>query len=279
MDKLDILICLAAQECIEREADEFMSLEVAEDALTERKIRKIEKKCRQAEKGYTRFHALKVACVACLVVISLMFTACMSIKEVRTAIWNVIVDYYEDHIAVNFGTDDGKPDTDPSGSQNGPAGDTSDNNNGNQPVVDDGKDDEDNKPADEKPTDETPTVEIPETIEQKACLSFLPEGYSSEIKMETDTVRLIEVGNNSNTKFYFYQMTIISTDGLYVDYEENDIVTELTVNGYYALLVEYADEPGFFVIVWRDDKYEYSLQGNFDSEQQALQIAEAVRLE
>ena len=95
MDKLDILICLAAQECIEREANEFMSLEVTEDALTERKIRKIEKKCRQAEKGYTRFHALKVACVACLVVISLMFTACMSIKEVRTAIWNVIVDYYE----------------------------------------------------------------------------------------------------------------------------------------------------------------------------------------
>ena len=50
MDKLDILICLAAQECIEREANEFMSLEVTEDALTERKIRKIEKKMQTGRK-------------------------------------------------------------------------------------------------------------------------------------------------------------------------------------------------------------------------------------
>ena len=278
MDKLDILICLAAQECIEREANEFMSLEVTEDALTERKIRKIEKKCRQAEKGYTRFHALKVACVACLVVISLMFTACMSIKEVRTAIWNVIVDYYEDHIAVNFGSEDGKTDIDPSGSKNEPTGDTSDNN-GNQPVVDDGKDDEDNKPVDEKPTDETPTVEIPTTIEQKAYLSFLPEGYSSEILHQTEKQVFIGVNKDSELKFYFSQSIIVSTDTIFVDYEENDIVTELTVNNNHALLVEYADEPGVFVIVWRDNKYEYTLHGNFDSKQQIIRIAEAVKLD
>ena len=279
MDKLDILICLAAQECIEREANEFMSLEVTEDALTERKIRKIEKKCRQAEKGYTRFHALKVACVACLVVISLMFTACMSIKEVRTAIWNVIVDYYEDHIAVNFGSDDGKPDTDPSGSQNGPAGDTSDNNNGNQPVVDDGKDDEDNKPADEKPTDETPTVEIPTTIEQKAYLSFLPEGYSSEILHQTEKQVFIGVNKDSELKFYFIQSTIVSTDNIFVDYEKGDKVSKVTIKNHNGILVEYTGEAGNYMLVWRDNNYEYSLYGYFASSAQVIQIAEAVKLD
>lgn len=176
MDNLDLLISASVGACIEREADSFLSIEVEKITLTERIKRQLEKKCAKIQKGHTRFHPLKVACVACLIVMSLLFTACISIKEIRESIWKVIIEYYDDHMAINFNE---------SGGNN-----TGTNNNQKPSItepVDDNKTDSslDDGSNNDGKTDDTvvdpPIVERPTTIEQKAYLSELPDGYSFDI--------------------------------------------------------------------------------------------------
>ena len=78
--------------------------------LSERVINNIEKIIRRESKverfKQTRKVLSKVAVIA-LIVISVVFTAMMSVSAIRTAIWEIITEWYEEYIAIGYEPEEG----------------------------------------------------------------------------------------------------------------------------------------------------------------------------
>ena len=48
---------------------------------------------------------LKTALVACLILISVLFTACMCIPTIRESIWNAAINFYDKYLVINYTPD------------------------------------------------------------------------------------------------------------------------------------------------------------------------------
>lgn len=107
-DRLDALISLGTRSLIDKEAEKFMQL--SEDTkISSKGRRKVERSIKHyqdQEKMQKFIKPVKVAGIACLVGISLTFTACVSIPKVREAMWDAVVEWYDDYIAVRFQKND-----------------------------------------------------------------------------------------------------------------------------------------------------------------------------
>ena len=103
-DRLDALIALSSRSLIDDEAEKFLELEPYQDISEKarRKAMQIIKRAERKKRSHPAFHALKIAAIACLICISLVFTACVSIPEVREAMWEAVVEWYDEYIAVRF---------------------------------------------------------------------------------------------------------------------------------------------------------------------------------
>lgn len=103
-DRLDALIALSSRSLIDDEAEKFLELEPYQDISEKarRKAMHIIKRAERKKCSHPALHALKIATIACLICISLVFTACVSIPEVREAMWEAVVEWYDEYIAVKF---------------------------------------------------------------------------------------------------------------------------------------------------------------------------------
>lgn len=103
-DRLDALIALSSRSLIDDEAEKFLELEPYQDISEKarRKAMHIIKRTERKKRSHPAIHALKIAAIACLICISLVFTACVSIPEVREAMWEAVVEWYDEYIAVRF---------------------------------------------------------------------------------------------------------------------------------------------------------------------------------
>ena len=96
-DKLDALLSLAAAECVAEEANDFLSADVSnipDNPKMRRKVLGVSKK--------TKLKALKTILLVALLSMSVMFTACMLIPEIRQIVWNVFVKGQGDHVEIEF---------------------------------------------------------------------------------------------------------------------------------------------------------------------------------
>lgn len=103
-DRLDALISLGARSLVDKEAGAFLQME--SDCEINSKIRrKVERMIRgyqNKEKIHKIIKPVRIAGVACLICISITFTACVSIPKIREAMWNAVVEWYDEYIAVRF---------------------------------------------------------------------------------------------------------------------------------------------------------------------------------
>ena len=103
-DRLDALILLGAKSCLADEVKSFMEMEdtgVVNEKARTRAWRLISRQQRRMRaKGMLR--PMKIAAVACLTVLSVLFTACVCIPKVRDAMWQAIVEWYDEYIAIGF---------------------------------------------------------------------------------------------------------------------------------------------------------------------------------
>lgn len=100
VNNFDLLISAAAADYVERELRQFLEVDtsVIEPHLKKQgQIRKI-----RSGPIRSRFCWIKVAVVACLICLSMAFTACMCIPEIRSAIQGVVIEWYENCIGINF---------------------------------------------------------------------------------------------------------------------------------------------------------------------------------
>lgn len=112
MDKYDYLIALATLDAKDDDVKMFMELEDSDVVFSDRITDKIEKLIRRESvyktDGFVKFKRIlsRVAIIA-LVVISVMFTAMMSVSAIRSAIWEIITEWYEEYIAVGYVPEEG----------------------------------------------------------------------------------------------------------------------------------------------------------------------------
>ena len=112
MDKYDYLIALSTLDAKDDDVKMFMELDDSDVVLSERIIRKIEKLIRR-ESVYKSNEVVKFkrvlsrVAIITLVVISVMFTAMMSVSAIRNAVWEIITEWYEEYIAVGYVPEEG----------------------------------------------------------------------------------------------------------------------------------------------------------------------------
>ena len=97
MEKFDALLSLASAECVKEEAEAFLSTDISEIADNPQMLRKV---LGGSRKG--KWHTVKIILLVALLCMSIAFTACMLVPEIRQAIWNVLVRGHDDHVEINF---------------------------------------------------------------------------------------------------------------------------------------------------------------------------------
>ncbi len=105
-DELDTLLHEALAEVVKKEADEFMALDVTDiekDPKFEKELLRTLK--RQAMPSWKRY--LRTAAVACILLVSMLFSACMLVPQVRQVLGETMIEFYDKYITLNF-----RPDTD-----------------------------------------------------------------------------------------------------------------------------------------------------------------------
>ena len=126
----------------------------------------------------------------------------------------------------------------------------------------------------ETPEEFTP----PTTIEDKAILTYIPTGcYIEQVEFGSDiTQTIIIYDKNGNILFIFDQYTIYeevmtsNTDGC--------VVTNLYINEYEAMLIEYPIEVTDYMLIWSDGIYKYYLYGYAANSEDIIKIGQGVKL-
>ena len=242
-NKLDALISASLYRNVSKDAETFMSLDVSVIKDNPRIKNRILNRAKN-KRSASWISTLRIAAVACLIIIAMVFTACMCIPEVREAMWDAFVNWCDDHIHVYF-------DEEAEGINSG-----------------------------EENSDEVQII-APDNIEKKAHATYMPEGYYAEenesIALYVDTFFYDAEGN---MMFRLLQRVIDeeSDSDVMID-NENDPITTMYINGNEGILVEYPDMLGLYYLVWQYESYQYSLYGSFTSVSELMKIAEGIRTE
>jgi len=241
MDKLDHLLTLYTGRCVEDEAKYFLSLDVTgieyNEKIKKRMLRYAFKRSRYEQKRYVA----KLILAACLIAMSVVFTACMSISEIRDAIWKAVVGWYDDYISVSF--------------EDAPKTTT------NNDIV----------------TDENAT-KAPDMIEQKAYATYLPEGYYAVEELVTSKCLMIDYYDDSDNWKLGLSQTIHKNSNWRVDNKEIDLI-KIDLGNCEAILTEYREKENYYTLSWKDEFYVYNLFGYFSSLSEAVQIANGIVLQ
>lgn len=257
-DSLDALIKLSCSTCMDTEVDEFLSapIDYPEDVKAKRKIyRRIQKltKLTKTPKHPTARKTLRVIAIAAALLLSIAFVACMSIPEVREAIWEAVVEVYEDYVSIDFVEPNRESDaiiTTPANT----AADTSQNTTTTEPT-------------------EPSRPEPPKSIVETNAPIFVPEGYEM-FESETDKLYWVDYFSLSSNDMYSFTQSVIQ-ESFYKGNSEEGTLSEIQLNGLTAILITY-DKPNEYGLYWQDSQYQYSLYGIFESYNQLISIGSSV---
>lgn len=97
---LDLMIFAASELYVENELQDLITVDTSDIEPLLKKRYQIHRLANRPQKSGWSY--LKMFIAACLMCLSMAFTACVCIPEIRTAIWDVVVAWYDDHIGIHF---------------------------------------------------------------------------------------------------------------------------------------------------------------------------------
>ncbi len=107
-DKLDCLLFIAVEGCGMDEVEAFENLDISDVPTSSKYIRKKKRiitKYKMKPRLFTLKRFVRVAVTVLLVVFSAAFITVMSVSALRNAVLDVIVDWFEDYVKVEFHDD------------------------------------------------------------------------------------------------------------------------------------------------------------------------------
>lgn len=255
-DKLDALISLTAKECGNDDVEMFNNLDTSKVSLDKRfylKLRQIISKHKHTAAVFTLKKCLVRVAVALMALMSLGFLTIMATPDLREAVFEAVVEWYEDYISIQY-----------------------------KPVEEDThKSNITDKSTDisltENPGDdsEIPGVSSPPTkIEKVMKPTYIPEGVEEEELLNNNTVVACDY-YCGNDLLYHYSQILFKDNGKLFD-NGGVIIGNTKINGYNASIMEYADKEGI-AIVWTDGLYYYHLHSSILDIDELTRIAESVK--
>ena len=241
-DKFDHLIALAAMKCADEEADELNSLDTSSVSFDPSYYRKRSKVIRQYKHKPRdrRSTAVRLAvAIAAAVIVRSLLIGC--VPRLREAIYNAIVEWYNECFSVRYEDPDGK---------------------------------EKETGYEEESTTEAESVAAPTYIKNVRKPTDLPEDVWEDVIVENNTQIMLDYYCGDEYLFSFTQSVLKPSDK-YVDTEEADI-THINMNGYDATIAEYIDKKEIYIL-WNDGEYSYhifSTQCDIDT---LIEYAESVK--
>ena len=263
-NKFDYLVSIALLDCGDKDLEMFEAIDDSNIVLSNRLTRRVRhiiyKKSHESMFKATKRISVRVA-VAMMIIMSLLLVTLMSISATREAIWNAIVEWYDDYITVRFedpsgvvGADDTTeaPETTTSGVENTETtGDSTDTE----------------ETGDNVETTEPPEgiVSPPAEIEEVRKPTYLPAGVEEELSYESYAGVVYEYYFGDDMAYLFDQMVLKGNDK-YVD-SETAKVSAIEINGFMGTLVEYTEKDELHII-WTDSEYVYQLiSWNYDKDE------------
>ncbi len=260
-NNFDLLITTACNKyCIDT-AKEFLQTDTSGFEITASERRRFHKMLRASERAQKPKTSMgRIIAAACIIVLCASITACVAIPKVREAIKRAVVEWYDKYISIEFVE---QP-------QDSEARSKTEN-----VIADQGTATESDVQASE--SSESTEIQKPTKIEQKAYASYLPEGYTYEVDLDTKIFYVTLYYQENELKFSITQKTIV--EQLAWADSENHKVTYSNVNEYQAILLEDLNDPSLYMLVWQDMQYEYKIEGYFKDTNEITKIAEGIRLQ
>ena len=252
-DKLDMMIALAAKDCGNDDIELLDNLDVSNVALDKyfhrRKTRIVEK-----HKHYPTMLAfkrgfLRVAIVLMLIM-SLGFTTIMAISPIREAVFEVVIEWYEDYITIRY-----EPTNEEVNDSSGGEGNEIKDNDENPPIND-------------------PVIIPPTVIEEVRKPTALPKNVVEDIVMQNKTFVCIDYYEGGELVYTFNQMSLEDRDK-YLD-NEGAIVEKVDINGNSGTVIQHTEFSGIS-IVWSDGEYIYQMITQSTSLDELIHLCRSVQ--
>lgn len=252
-DQIDAIMTLAMAEYSEKITNQFLNakLDFELDKNVEQRILRMIRKDKHRTSRQKAWQVFKYIMVAVLIAATVAFTACMALPRIREAIWQAVVEWHDEYVAIKF-----------------------------VPVTTDDSNASVNKPSEPLSTDTTdkpndPIIVPPDSIEEVNVPSYMPAGYTAESKL-LEGVYILDYYNENNAFVCSYRQMVINS-GSKGDAEEG-ISTETTINGLSAIIITYNDEPNVYSLYWQDHQYRYSIYGYFEDYNELIRLATSVEV-
>jgi len=244
-DKFDHLIALAATKCIEQEAQALNALDtstVVFDSSYYRKRNKYINQCkRRSTMKFTKTLAIRIA-AALMIMLALGCVLIGCVPEWRQAIYDAIVEWYDNCFTVRYEDPDGK--------------------------------EKETTYVEETTDANVPVSNAPTIIENVRKPSDLPEGVWEDVVMNKPTQIMIDYYIGDKYLFSFTQ-TILKPNDKFVDTEDENI-SYIEINGNDATVVEYVNKKEIYIF-WNDGEYSYNLSSTECDSDILIRYAESVK--
>lgn len=241
MRNLEQLIALSFLEGEEKEYREFISADTSEVVVpgrVDRWIRRdIARSLKKERTARIRHVALRVA-FAVMLILSLMFVSLMCFAKTREAIFNAIIEWRDNYIAIHYEAD--------------------------------GNTDKDEQPSEEASTLPAP----PTTIEEERKPTYVPEGIIEIPVFSNQSGVLIEYYNESEELVYIFEQYIIAEENKFYD-NESAIIREVSREGFSGTIISYANVEEKH-LMWNDAEYLYIIRSYTLKEEDMVEIAMSV---
>lgn len=250
-DKLDLLIAFSANDCGKDDVEMFRNLDTSGVILSDdfyvRQRRLINRYKRKPTLTLFRKCLVRVA-VALMAIMSIGFLTAMAIPNVRNAIFDAVVEWYENYISVRF---------EPNYGENTDKTDTSS-------VI----------PGTDNHESSDIAITPPTKIEKVMKPMYVPNGVEEDIVANNKTVAIIDYYLGDDLILSFTQTLYNNRDMLY----DNKVSTsyDIDINGYNALALELEGESNNKAIIWTDGVYYYYIHSTLLDFDELTRVAASV---
>lgn len=249
-DKLDYLICIAAARCYDDDAEKLDSVETSSVVFSrsyENKKRRIIRQYKNKDRNIKLKKIALRAAICALLIMSMAFITVMAIESLRDAVFETIIEWYDDYFTIRFKTPTSAP-TDNNGTENGKT---------------------------EAPTEgKAPVITPPVSIEEVRKPTYLPDGVEEDLVVQNKSAVITDYYIGDTLCFSLSQKTVESSDK-YINNKENNI-KEVSIGNIKGTLITYEDRNDIFLI-WTDGEYIYELRTNFADVGELIRIAESIK--
>ena len=247
-DRLDVLIALSAKDCGNDDVDMFNSLDTSNVVLDKSfyaKQRRIINKYKHKPTVTVLKKCFVRVAIALMILMSMGFMTVMAVAELREAVFEAIVEWYDNYISIRFEPTD------------------KDSNEGTDTTLPGATDEPDNSH-----TEVTP----PPKIEKVMKPTYIHEAWEEDIVMNSKSMVIIDYYIGDDVVLSFIQAPFNDKDKLFDN--NADVSYTVDVNGYIAVILEY--ESSGQSIIWTDGVYCYHAHSDKLDINELMKVASSV---